>query len=139
MVLPTTPFVRALVRWDTGKIRLTERLPKLRLVTQARLRQNTTILTAVYLCVVLIGKNIQWLEFDTAVISQYNRGFPSTGTRRLTHSHRRPSPVTTSRESSAIMPLCPSAPIAPVDGTYLTPSSIKGGSRRRFLRTRTLC
>ena len=32
MVLPTTPFVKALVRWATGK-RLTNRLPKLSLIT----------------------------------------------------------------------------------------------------------
>ena len=32
MVLPTTPFVKALVRWATGK-RLTNRLPKLSLTT----------------------------------------------------------------------------------------------------------
>ena len=35
MVLPTTPFVKALVRWATGK-RLTNRLPKLSLVTLPR-------------------------------------------------------------------------------------------------------
>ena len=32
MVLPTTPFVKALVRWATGE-RLTNRLPKLSLIT----------------------------------------------------------------------------------------------------------
>ena len=33
MVLPTTPFVKALVRWATGK-RLTNHLPKLSLITR---------------------------------------------------------------------------------------------------------
>ena len=35
MVLPTTPFVKALVRWATGK-RLNNRLPKLSLITCVR-------------------------------------------------------------------------------------------------------
>ena len=32
-VLPTTPYVKALVRWATGKM-LTNRLPKLSLITK---------------------------------------------------------------------------------------------------------
>ena len=39
MVLPTTPFVKALVRWATGK-RLTNRLPKLSLITHNRVISN---------------------------------------------------------------------------------------------------
>ena len=35
MVLPSTPFVKELVRWATGK-RLTNRLPKLTLITLSR-------------------------------------------------------------------------------------------------------
>ena len=33
MVLPTTPFAKALVRWATGR-RLTDRLPELRVITK---------------------------------------------------------------------------------------------------------
>ena len=39
MVLPTTPFVRALVRWATSK-RLTNRLPKLSLITGASAKRR---------------------------------------------------------------------------------------------------